>query len=205
MGTFWEVLKCINQSSGKDGRGRNTSLQLVFIFGKCVKAMSFQLTIAEENSFLKNIFLLTDYLLTDQSSKSYSPTKTSQFLRLLRDNLTKKIPRKRILQCCQENCRNLKNKHFLKVAQGQFQKSLLIFGTGTLLFPYNPLNSVTIYGPLYYLPHYLPFPKKGKSHNAHKQKFVLEHLFFLKKCWLQISTMFSLYENTIRDGGGTAL
>ena len=67
------------------------------------------------------------------------------------------------------------------MAQGQFQKSLLIFGTGTLLFPYNPLNSVTIYGPLYYLPHYLPFPKKGKSHNAHKQKFVLEHLFFLKK------------------------
>ena len=70
------------------------------IFGKCVKAMSFQLTIAEENSFLKNIFLLTDYLLTDQSSKSYSPTKTTQFLRLLRTYLTKKIPRKRILQCC---------------------------------------------------------------------------------------------------------
>ena len=123
-------------------------------------AVSFQLAIAEENFFKKIIFPLTDYLLTDQSSKPYSPTKTTQFLRLLRTYLTKRFHEKESYSAARKIAEALQKIHFLRVAQGHFQKSLLIFGTGTLLFPYNPLNSVTIYGPLYYLPHYLPFPKK---------------------------------------------
>ena len=122
MGTFGEVLKCKNQSFGKDGRGRNTSLQLVFIFGKCVKAMSFQLTIAEENSFLKNIFLLTDYLLTDQSSKSYSPTKTSQFLRLLRTYLTKRFHEKESYSAARKIAETLKTNTFSKWLKASFKK-----------------------------------------------------------------------------------
>ena len=36
-------------------------------------------------------------------------------------------------------------------------------------FPDNPLNSGTIYGALYYLPHLLTFPRKSKNHTIHRR------------------------------------
>ena len=89
--------------------------------------MSFQLAIAEENFFKKIIFPLTDYLLTDQSSKSYSPTKTTQFLRLLRTYLTKRFHEKESYSAARKIAEALQKIHFLREAQGHFQKSLLIF------------------------------------------------------------------------------
>ena len=36
-------------------------------------------------------------------------------------------------------------------------------------FPDNPLNSGSIYGTLYYLPHLLTFPRKSKNHTIHRR------------------------------------
>ena len=49
------------------------------------------------------------------------------------------------------------------------------------------------------------FQKKVKATMLTNRNMCWSIFFSQKKCWLRTSTMFSLYENTITDGGGTAL